>query len=373
MSEKTPLYAAHIELEAKMIDFNGWDMPVQYKTGILQEHMAVREVAGIFDTSHMGEFILVDNDVRKTLNKLLAGDFSKVRSGRMRYSFICNETGGVKDDVVVFIISDQEALICVNAGDIPGDFAALLKSLPEGAVLEDQSASTGKVDIQGPCAWQIVETLTGLDFRKMPFYSFIITEWQGSPLILSRSGYTGSPGVEAFVDADALGQLWYYACEAGKKVGMLPCGLGARDTLRLEAGLPLYGHELNAQINPLMTGYTGLISLNKEENFPGKEALLKYGVSVAPKEVLVGIKLDGRRIAREGCALYVPEIENSVGRVTSGGPGVYLGGSIALGYVAESYSAPGAVLEVDLGRKRVAAEVVSLPFFSTPELREIKK
>ncbi len=373
MSENTPLYAAHVELEAKMIDFNGWNMPVQYKTGILQEHMAVREGVGIFDTSHMGEFFLVDKDVRKTLNQLLAGDFSKLKTGRMRYSFICNESGGVKDDVVVFIISDQEALICVNAGDIPGDYAALAASLPAGAVLDDQSAGTGKVDIQGPLAWKVIETLTGFDFRKMPFYSFIVTEWQGSPLVLSRSGYTGSPGVEAFVDADALGQFWYYACEAGKKDGILPCGLGARDTLRLEAGLPLYGHELNAQINPLMTGYTGLISLSKEENFPGKQALIEYADLAAAKEVLSGIKLDGRRIAREGCKLYVAGRDDVVGRVTSGGPGVCIGGSIALGYIEAEYSAPGVTLEADLGRKRIGAEVVSLPFFATNELRAIKK
>ena len=169
--------------------------------------MAVREGVGIFDTSHMGEFMLKSENVRSTLNQLLAGDFSKLKIGRMRYSFICNSEGGVKDDVVAFLINEQEAMICVNAGDISGDFTALENSLPQGAVLEDESQNTGKVDIQGSLAWKVVDKLTGFDLRKMPFYSFIVSEWQGSTMILSRSGYTGSAGVEIFVDADASGAV----------------------------------------------------------------------------------------------------------------------------------------------------------------------
>ena len=370
MSKNTLLYAAHIELEAKMIDFNGWNMPVQYKTGILKEHMAVREGVGIFDTSHMGEFILVAKDVRSALNCMFAGDFANLRVFRMRYSFICTADGGVKDDVVVFLLSDQEAMICVNAGDIEGDFEALEKTLPEGAVLEDQSASTGKIDIQGPLAYKVVEKLTGFDLRTMPFYSFIVTEWQGSPLILSRSGYTGSPGVEMFVDADALGQAWYYACQAGIEFDITPCGLGARDTLRLEAGLPLYGHELSEDINPLMTGYSKLVSLDKVENFSGKAALNEFTVSGAKKQSLVGVKLTGKRIAREGSVIYS---ENKrIGTITSGAPGVFVGGSIAMGYVDEEYTGIATSIEIELGKKRVQAEISKLPFFSTGELRRIK-
>ena len=373
MSKKTPLHAAHLGLDAKMIDFNGWDMPVQYPTGILKEHLAVREAVGIFDTSHMGEFMLHSADVRKTLNMLFAGDFTGVRTGRMRYSFICNAAGGVKDDVVVFIISDQEAMICVNAGDIPGDFAALEKNLPAGAVLEDNSADTGKVDIQGPLAWKVVEKLTGFDLRKMPFYSFIVSEWQGSSLILSRSGYTGSAGVEIFVDSDTLGQIWYYACAAGEEFGLLPCGLGARDTLRLEAGLPLYGHELSETINPLMTGYTSLVSLQKDEDFSGKDALLAYAANDVEKYLLVGMALESRRIAREGSIIYDAGGEKEIGHVTSGGPAVSIGGSIALGYVNQRFAQPGEGITVGLGKKLLPAAVVALPFFATPELRAVRK
>ncbi len=369
MSKSTLLYAAHVEREAKMIDFNGWNMPLQYKTGIIKEHMAVRKGVGIFDTSHMGEFILVDINVRATLNKLLAGDFTKVRTGRMRYSFICNEAGGVQDDVVVFILSEQEAMICVNAGDIAGDYAQLTNSLPAGAVLEEQSASTGKVDIQGPLAYKVVEKLTGFDLRTFPFYSFIVSEWQGSPMILSRSGYTGSAGVEIFVDADALGQLWYYALEAGSAYGLIPCGLGARDTLRLEAGLPLYGHELSAQINPLMTGYAGLVSLGKAEDFPGKAALQAVARSGDTAQLLVGLQLESKRIAREGSAILAGGVE--VGRVTSGGPGIFVGGSIALGYINQDLAALGGRVELELGRTTVGAVVSKLPFYATSELRQV--
>ncbi len=369
MSKNTLLYAAHVEQEAKMIDFNGWNMPLQYKTGIIKEHLAVREGVGIFDTSHMGEFILVDTNVRATLNKLLAGDFTKVRTGRMRYSFICNEAGGVQDDVVVFILSEQEAMVCVNAGDIAGDYAQLTNYLPEGAVLEEQSASTGKVDIQGPLACKVVEKLTGFDLRTFLFYSFIVSEWQGSPMILSRSGYTGSAGVEIFVDADALGQLWYYALEAGSEYGLIPCGLGARDTLRLEAGLPLYGHELSAQINPLMTGYAGLVSLSKAEDFPGKAALQAIENSGNTAQLLVGLQLESKRIAREGSAILAGGVE--VGRITSGGPGIFVGGSIALGYINQDLAALGGKVELELGRTTVEAVVSKLPFYATPELRQV--
>lgn len=371
MSKNTQLFAAHSELDAKMIDFNGWNMPVQYKTGILKEHMAVREGVGIFDTAHMGEFALVSNDVRKTLNQMLAGDFAKVKLGGMRYSFICDETGGIKDDVVVFIISDQEAMICVNAGDIAGDFSLLTKYLPAGAVLEDQSESTGKIDIQGPLAYKVVEKLTGFDFRKIPFYSFIFTEWQGASVILSRSGYTGSPGVEIFVDADALGQMWYYSCEAGKEFGICPCGLGARDTLRLEAGLPLYGHELSLSINPLMTGYGKLVSLAKEDNFPGKQALNEYAKSESKKQKLVGLKLGSKRVARDGSVIYSGA--DRVGVVTSGGPGVFVGGSIALGYVDFDYAGVKSGVEIELGNKRVPGEITELPFYQSNELRTVLK
>lgn len=371
MSKNTPLFPAHLELEAKMIDFNGWNMPVQYKTGIIKEHMAVREGVGIFDTAHMGEFALVFSNVRVALNKMLAGDFTKLKAGRMRYSFICNENAGVKDDVVVFLISDQEAMICVNAGDIEGDFELLLKTLPEGAVLEDQSASTGKIDVQGPLAYKVVEKVTGFDFRTMPFYSFIMTEWQGATMILSRSGYTGSAGVEIFVDADALGQMWYYSCEAGKEFGICPCGLGARDTLRLEAGLPLYGHELSLDVNPLMTGYTKLVSLDKPEDFLGKDILGEYFKSRKQKNKLVGINVESKRVAREGSLIYLDG--KKIGYVTSGGPGIFVGGSIALGYVQDDIGIIGANIEIKLGKKMIPAKIVELPFFKTDELRAIVK
>lgn len=366
MPKQTLLYNSHIELGAKMIDFNGWEMPVQYKTGIIAEHKAVREAAGIFDTCHMGEFVFTAPDVRKALNSLLPGDFSNVKNGRMRYSFITDTDGTVIDDAVIFIVSDAEAMICVNAGDIEGDFDFLSKNIPDNALLVDQSESTGKIDIQGPDAYKVVQKLTGLDFREMPFYSFIITEWQGGTLFLSRSGYTGSQGAELFIDADTVGQLWYYALEAGKEFGMLPCGLGARDTLRLEAGLPLYGHELDRSVNPLQAGFERFVSLDKEEDFPGKAALCS--ASDTDTEKLVGLAIADRRVPREGFAIKESGVE--VGRVTSGGPAPFVGGNIALGYLQTELANIGQSLMIDIRGKEIPAVVAELPFYKCENLRK---
>ncbi len=370
MPKQTLLYDAHSELGARIIDFNGWAMPVQYKTGILAEHTAVREKAGIFDTCHMGEFMLESPDVRKTLNTILCGDFTNLKDGRMRYTFITAEDGTVVDDAVVFIISDTEAMICVNAGDIEGDYEFLLKYLPEGNVLDNQSEKTGKIDIQGPNAHIIVEKITGVDFRTLPFYSFIVTEWQGATLILSRSGYTGSPGVEFFIDADVVGQLWYSTLQAGEEHGLIPCGLGARDTLRLEAGLPLYGHELSRGTNPLQAGFKRFVSLDKDEDFPGKAALKNFAENESAKaQVLCGLTIEGRRTPRQGFEVTSPE-GKTIGVVTSGGPAPTVGGNIALAYINPEFAEIGEQVAIDIRSKPEMARVTKLPFYKCENLRK---
>ncbi len=368
MAKQTPLYTIHHELGARIIDFNGWDMPVQYKTGILAEHDAVRRRVGMFDTCHMGEFRLRAADVRAALNGLLAGDFRALRDGRMRYTFLTAEDGTVIDDAVVFLISAQEAMICVNAGDIPGDFAFLLAHLPAGATLADESEATGKLDIQGPQAAALVKELCGIDFRTMPFYSFVQTSWQGEPLLFSRSGYTGSPGVELFIAADRVGALWAAALAAGKIAGceLTPCGLGARDTLRLEAGMPLYGHELNRNLNPLQAGFAKFVALDKPQDFPGRAALQRMA---GQERVLVGLQIMDRRVARQGFA--VCKGAETVGEITSGGPAPTVGGNIALGYVAVSCAQPGTELTVEIRGAYVPAKVAALPFYRCEELRGI--
>lgn len=367
---RTPLYQRHQELGARIIDFNGWDMPVQYKSGIIVEHEAVRGRCGIFDTCHMGEFRLRAPDVRETLNSLLAGDFRQLKEGRMRYTFLTAVDGTVIDDAVVFLIAPDEAMICVNAGDIPGDFSFLQGNLPAGAELVDESSSTGKLDIQGPAAYSLVERLCGVDFRTMPFYSFLRTCWKGLPLLLSRSGYTGSPGVELFIAATAVDELWTQALEQGAPEGVIPCGLGARDTLRLEAGMPLYGHELNRQLNPLQAGFSKFVSLDKPQAFPGSAALRQIA-GQEPQRVLAGLRILDRRVARQGFPVCCGG--RVVGEVTSGGPAPTAGGNIALAYIEPACAAAGGRVVVEIRGSEFPAEITPLPFYRCEELRKIEK
>ncbi len=370
--KRTPLFSRHQDLGARIVDFSGWDMPVQYPTGILAEHAATRERAGLFDTCHMGEFLFEGDNVREALNQALAGDFRKLKDGRERYTFITNTDGGVVDDAVVMIFSDSRAWMVVNAGDIAGDFAAVSACLPSHVTATDISGRTGKLDVQGPCAHEVVRKIFGLDFRTMPFYSFIETRWNGHDLVLSRSGYTGEPGVELYIDAEQVGALWDDILSQGEPVGITPCGLGARDTLRLEAGMPLYGHELTPELNPIFAGFGKFVKLEKPQDFPGKAALIKAAEALAAGnadlEVLVGLKMQSRRTPRAGFAVMAHG--NRVGRVTSGAIGPTVGATLALAYVNQANADAGTGLAVDIRGKEAACEVVELPFYSNPAVRE---
>lgn len=362
MGHRTPLYDKHVALGARIVDFSGWDMPVQYPSGILKEHAATREHCGVFDTCHMGEFLFEGEDVRQALNEALAGNFAKLKPGRERYTFITNAAGGVVDDAVVMILSKEKAWMVVNAGDIDGDFAAICAHLPERIEATNISARTAKIDVQGPDAHAVVQAVIGQDFRTMPFYSFVETEWKGEWMILSRSGYTGEPGVELYVDAARAADLWDAILATEREV--LPCGLGARDTLRLEAGLPLYGHELTPSLNPVQAGFGKFVALDKEESFPGKEALL----ATEPEKVLVGLEMEGKRVPRAECPVL--DGEETVGEITSGAPAPTVGGCIALAYVKTGRDTAGTPLQVDIRGKATPATVVELPFYSNPQLRK---
>ncbi len=366
MGNRTPLYDRHLALGARMVDFGGWDMPVQYPTGILSEHAATRAVAGLFDTCHMGEFILKAPDVRAALDRMLPCAVRNLKTGRARYTFLTAADGGVVDDAVVFLRADDQALICVNAGDIEGDFAHLQQYLPAEAGLENASDATGKLDVQGPAAHEVVLRVLKVDFRALPFFGFAEHEWDDAPVLLSRSGYTGEPGVELFLPADRVGDLWDTLLDEGDSLELHPCGLGARDTLRLEAGLPLYGHELDRTTNPIQAGFAKFVALDKPEDFPGKEAL-QTAANEGPKETLVGLRLEGKRVPREGFAVL--RDGETVGRVTSGSPAPTVGGSIALAYLAPAAAAPGTAVEVEIRGRSAPATVVELPFYSTPSLR----
>jgi aminomethyltransferase len=367
MSKKTPLYDQHIASEARVVDFSGWLMPVQYKTGIIKEHVATRETCGLFDTCHMGEFLIEAPCVRTALNCCLSGDFSKVKDYRERYTFITADDGGVIDDAVVMIFSKTKAWIVVNAGDINGDFQWISDHLPETATATNLSAQTSKLDVQGPKAFDLVEKLTGVNLDSMPFYSFCESKWQGQDLIISRSGYTGEQGVEFYIANEAVVSLWTELLKAGSEFGLILCGLGARDTLRLEAGLPLYGHEMNRQTNPIQAGQGRFVSLTKEEDFPGKEALIK-STEIGSTDVLVGLKLNSKRVARHGFILK--DGDKEIGLITSGAPCPTIGDSLALAYVKPEYASADTIVNIEVRKKLIPATVVALPFYTNPILRK---
>jgi len=357
-----------------MIDFAGWEMPVHYESGIISEHRATRKACGIFDTCHMGEFLLEGPNVPTVLNRCLAGDFRQLGHGRQRYTFITNEGGGVIDDAVVMLFSGEIAWLIVNAANIAGDFAAIRDRLPPEVRLEDISARTAKIDVQGPAAWKVVQTVLRHDLRAMPFYSFLQTSWQGRDVILSRSGYTGEPGVEIYITSEQALPLWEMLMEAGKPLGAVPCGLGARDTLRLEAGLPLYGYELNQDITPFHAGLGKFVSLDKPEDFPGKSALKKAAAEIAHAreqsgeiEILAGLRLKDKRSPRSGFAVLANG--QKIGRVCSGSLSPTLEAGIAMAYVQARHALPGKKLTIDIRGKEATAEVVKLPFYANPELR----
>jgi aminomethyltransferase len=369
MGERTPLAGTHEALGARLVDFAGWEMPVQYPPGILREHAATREAAGLFDTCHMGEILVEGPDVARALNRVFAGDFTTLEPGRERYTFLTTETGGVIDDAVVMLRAPERAWVVVNAGRMPEKMAAVRERLPEGVAATDISAATGKLDLQGPAAHRVVEALFGTDLRRMRFYSFVDLEWNGAPLTLSRSGYTGEPGVELYIDAARVGELWEALRLAAEPFGGLPCGLGARDTLRLEAGLPLYGHEMDATRGPVEAGFGRLVTLDKPEDFPGKDALAgrmrRRGAGEG--EVLVGLRMEGRRVPRQGHP--VERGGAPVGEVTSGAPGPSVGAPVAMAYVAAPEPEAGTALAVSIRGKAAAAVVTPLPFYRNPDLR----
>lgn len=363
MGKQTPLYETHCSAKARMVDFGGWDMPVQYPTGIITEHKATREACGLFDTCHMGEFCFEGPDVARALNGALAGDFSKLKPGRERYTFITNEAGGVVDDAVVMLFSETKAWMVVNAGDIDLDFETVKASLPSSITATNLSAETGKLDVQGPKAFEVVRNLTGVDFRTMPFYSFIETEWEGGWMVLSRSGYTGEPGAELYVHSDRVASLWDALLKAGEGTGIIPCGLGARDTLRLEAGLPLYGHEMTTELNPIQAGFGRFVRLDKEEDFPGKAALQK----ATPEQSLVGLIVEDKRVPRAHFA--VQKDGETIGEITSGAPAPTVGKNIAFAYVQNACKEAGTAVTIDIRGKAIPATVVELPFYSNPDIR----
>jgi aminomethyltransferase len=356
---QTPIRDRHLALGARLIDFAGWEMPVQYR-GILEEHRAVRERAGLFDLSHMGELFVEGPEAGRALAYALVTNPPALAEGRAHYSMIVAPNGGVLDDLIVYRLGDERYLVVANASNAQL-VSDLLAERLEGfkAVLDDRSLATALVAIQGPRALDILRPLTDVDLDGLRYYAIADGSVAGIPALVARTGYTGEDGFEVFVDTGRAVELWDALMAAGQP-DLLPIGLGARDTLRLEAGMPLYGNELDASTNPFEAGLGRVVKLDKPDDFVGRAALERVARDGVERK-LVGLVVRGRGIARHGYPIRSGEAVT--GAITSGTQSPTLGEPIAMGYVATAHAEPGTMLDVEIRGQPVPAQVVPLPFY----------
>jgi aminomethyltransferase len=355
---RTPLYDAHLRAGAKMVPFAGWVMPVQY-AGVIEEHRAVRTAAGLFDVSHMGEFRLTGAGAEAFLQRLTPNDVSQLRPGRAHYSALLNERGTYLDDILVYRFAELDYQLVVNASNIATDFAWVAAQPHPAADLRNVSDDNALLALQGPRAQAILARLTDADLNSIRYYRFAEARVDGRPAIVSRTGYTGEDGFEVFL-APADGEaVWEALLEAGAREGLRPAGLGARDTLRLEAGMPLYGHEIDDTTTPFDAGLEWVVKLDKGD-FIGRRALIEAAAAV-PVKRLVGFEVSGRGIARQGSAVVVGS--EAVGIVTSGTWSPTFEKALGMAYVPANLSVVGTSLALDVRGKLVEARVVALPFY----------
>jgi aminomethyltransferase len=354
-AERTPLHDEHIRLGAQMTNFGGWIMPLQYSS-IREEHRAVREAVGLFDLSHMGELRVKDENLAQ---RVVTRDLSRLQTGRIQYALLCNEQGGIIDDVLVYAVTDGGYLLVVNAGNQDGDFdwiQAHAASSGQGAL--NVGRDWALIGVQGPRAVGLVARLTKSEVGAVKYYGFIEGEVAEVPCVISRTGYTGEDGFELFCGNTDAVRLWRALLEEGEADDIRPAGLGARDTLRLEAGMRLYGNDMDSSTNPLEAGLDWTISLEKD--FIGRDAIVqarKKGLS----RQLVGLKMLDRSIPRHGYAVLSDG--RPVGTVSSGNVSFTLGYNIGTAYVPPTLAAPGTRLGVDVRGTAALAEVVPLPFY----------
>jgi aminomethyltransferase len=357
---ETPLAEAHAALGARMIEFGGWLMPVQYGS-IIEEHRAVRERVGLFDLSHMGELYVEGPDAGAALAAALVTNPPGLAVGRAHYSMICTPDGGIIDDLIVYRLAETRFLVVANAGNAAIVSDALAERLGSfKAVLDDRALATGLLAIQGPRSVEVLSSRTDVDLDALRYYAIAEGTVAGMPALVARTGYTGEDGFEIFVDTNLTAALWDVLQEAVRTQDGLPIGLGARDTLRLEAGMPLYGNELDLDANPFEAGLGRVVKLDKAGDFVGRAALEKVARD-GPSRRLVGLVVEGRGIARHGYPVFAGERRTGV--VTSGTQSPTLGMPIAMAYVAPGDAEPGTVVDVEIRGGRVPARVVALPFY----------
>lgn len=354
----TPLFDRHLAAGGRMVEFAGWQMPVQYR-GVIEEHRAVRTAAGLFDVSHMGEIRIAGPGAEAFVQRLTPNDVSALEPGRIQYSALLAEDGTYHDDILVYRMAADELMLVVNASNAAKDFAWVAAQPHEGLAVEDVSDAYALLALQGPRAVEILRGLTATPLDPIRYYRFAHGEVAGVPAILSRTGYTGEDGFELYLAPDAAGLVWDALLAAGAAHGLTPAGLGARDTLRLEAGMPLYGHELDRTTTPWEAGLDWVIKLDKGD-FVGREALAAARERGSARR-LCGFEVEGRGIAREGHEVRVAGA--SVGRVTSGTFSPTFERALGMAYVAAEHAEPGTEVEIDVRGRSVAARLRPLPFY----------
>ncbi|GAA2661287.1 MULTISPECIES: glycine cleavage system aminomethyltransferase GcvT [Actinosynnema] len=358
---RTPLHAEHEALGAHFTDFAGWRMPLRYDSE-LAEHHAVRASAGLFDLTHMGEIVLTGPEAGAALDHALVGHCSAIGVGRARYTMICAESGGVVDDLIVYRLAEQEYLVVANASNAT-TVAAELVERAKGfdTQVVDRSEDYALIAVQGPASTAILEGLTSTDLAAVKYYASYPAEVAGKPVLLARTGYTGEDGFELFTAPADAAHVWQALLAAGQPHGLKPAGLGCRDTLRLEAGMPLYGNELGLDRTPFEANLGRVVKLDKPGDFVGRAALAAAAEAGADS-TLVGLKTASRRAPRHGYPVLDAE-GAEIGVVTSGALSPTLGHSVAMAYVTRANAEPGTALTVDVRGRREPVEVVALPFY----------
>ena len=358
--KKTPLNEIHRSSGGKMVDFGGWDMPVQYTAGVIAEHMATRERAGLFDVSHMGEFWVEGEDAIRFVNRLTTNDVTKLVDGQAHYSALTNEKGGVVDDLLVYRFDVDKLLLVVNASTTDKDWDWITShKADENITLTNASKDYCQIAVQGPRAREIAQTLTDVDLAEIKYYHFTAGTFDGVDAIISRTGYTGEDGFEVYANREHAEKIWRDLLAAGEQFGILPCGLAARNTLRLESAMSLYGHELSDTISPLEANLGWICKLNKGE-FIGREAMAKLKAEGLQRK-LVGFEMTDKGIARDDCEVYVGD--EKVGYVSSGSPAPFLKKNIGLAFVPVEFAKTGQEITIDVRGKKLAAVIVPTPFY----------
>ncbi|MGV9313850.1 glycine cleavage system aminomethyltransferase GcvT [Streptomyces sp. NPDC003691] len=361
---RTALDALHRSLGATMTDFAGWDMPLRYASE-REEHQAVRTRAGLFDLSHMGEITVSGPEAAALLDHALVGNIASIGAGRARYTMICREDGGILDDLIVYRTGDTEYLVVANAGNAQTVLDAVTeRAAGFDAEVRDDRDAYALIAVQGPEAPGILKSVTDADLDGLKYYAGLPGTVAGVPALIARTGYTGEDGFELFVAPEHAEGLWRALTEAGSGVGLVPCGLSCRDTLRLEAGMPLYGNELTTALTPFDAGLGRVVKFEKPGDFVGRTALEAAAgrAAEAPPRVLVGLVAEGRRVPRAGYPVVADG--TVIGEVTSGAPSPTLGKPIAMAYVDAAHAAPGtAGVGVDIRGTHEPYEVVALPFY----------